>query len=637
MTLLFMPHPQFFQPLALNKMNISTPVGNFYTNDGNFLGIRYATGNRFEAPTSYSYPRSTYENDFGSSCPQICRELPSFCPYEISEDCLFLNIFVPKLMLPNFNTRLPVFMFIHGGSFETGSGSLKVLNGTFLANELQAIVVTFNYRLNIFGFTLENYGFKDQQMAIQWVHDYIQYFGGDGTKITLSGQSAGALSVVLHASTFPQNQLISGAMVMSMPALPFRSIDKARNEIKLLNIAIGCGDTVTLDCIKSKSMRELLNAKKNLKKDSISLSLQMTPVLDGVDIIDHPLNLVDNINIPMIVGSVSNETSYSIEKLLPIEIGIDSSTLVFKGLFGEKISRDLRLKEEFVGRNGLVRAMSDTMFSCPHLKSLQSANKYGYYWEVPFSGSDFDSQGGICGSNACHSIDIAFLFNEPGDIKEREVGAKFRMYVREFVHNGRPGRIQTVDWAPSAQSILSFTTNYSLTILNQHPRLVECEFWNKNIDFVNPKLNSQPQSNISFLIIVPLILVLLVIINLQNWLFLYTNYLRIQFKRPRSKVTVNGEEKMRLLTASMGLSPNPVDIIVEGLSFHRNGMNLLLNCSCKFRAGTMTAVIGPSGSGKTTLLSLVLIIDRFRDRLMTDIQKDSSNSIILRLQLWIHK
>jgi para-nitrobenzyl esterase len=123
---------------------------------------------------------------------------------KISEDCLYLNIWTPKL---NSTAQLPVILFIHGGGYVEGSGAVDVYAGENLAAK-GALVVTINYRLGVFGFlahpelTAESghhssgdYGVQDQIAALQWVNQNIAPFGGDPRNITIWGQSAGAGSV----------------------------------------------------------------------------------------------------------------------------------------------------------------------------------------------------------------------------------------------------------------------------------------------------------------------------------------------------------------------------------------------------------------------------------------------------------
>ena len=123
---------------------------------------------------------------------------------EISEDCLYLNVWTPAA---SASERHPVLLFIHGGANTEGSGSIAVYDGTGLASK-GVVVVTINYRLGPFGFfahpelTQEapyhasgNYGLLDQIAAVKWVKTNIAAFGGDPARITVAGQSAGAFGV----------------------------------------------------------------------------------------------------------------------------------------------------------------------------------------------------------------------------------------------------------------------------------------------------------------------------------------------------------------------------------------------------------------------------------------------------------
>lgn len=133
-----------------------------------------------------------------------------------SEDCLYLNIWKPKRSSKsnpeskgnhNHNNRrelLPVLVWIYGGAFIHGGSAKPEYMGNKLA-EKGVVVVSFNYRIGALGFLVStsdglygNYGLDDQKTAIQWVQDNIQAFGGDPHRITLFGESAGAMSIVLH-------------------------------------------------------------------------------------------------------------------------------------------------------------------------------------------------------------------------------------------------------------------------------------------------------------------------------------------------------------------------------------------------------------------------------------------------------
>lgn len=121
-----------------------------------------------------------------------------------SEDCLYVNIWTPNL---NRSAKQPVMVWIHGGAFIFGSGSLPLYSGAPLASK-GAVVVTFNYRLGQLGFFSHpalqkenpggpvNFGLLDQIAALKWVQQNIAQFGGDAGNVTIMGQSAGGKSVL---------------------------------------------------------------------------------------------------------------------------------------------------------------------------------------------------------------------------------------------------------------------------------------------------------------------------------------------------------------------------------------------------------------------------------------------------------
>lgn len=196
----------------------------------NYRGIPYAQPPvailRWAAPQPlprWSNVRSA--TSFGAVCPQDGVT-------DDSEDCLFLNIWTPKAAVDK-RQRLPVMVFFHGGYFVFGAGSLPVYDGSYLAASGNVVVVTLNYRLGALGFLAVpelgltgNYGVMDQRRALQWVADNIGAFGGDLRKVTIFGESAGAMSVGLHLFSVPANRdLFRAAIIESNPlAIPYPSL-----------------------------------------------------------------------------------------------------------------------------------------------------------------------------------------------------------------------------------------------------------------------------------------------------------------------------------------------------------------------------------------------------------------------------
>src|SRR3954462_15194922 len=178
---------------------------------------------------------------FGAACTQTLRSSGSgqwtseyMSPEApgVSEDCLFLNIWTPAALAGSARppANLPVLFWIYGGGFNEGSGAVAVYNGANLARK-GLIVVNVNYRVGSLGFMAHpglqteqggasgNYGIQDQIAALQWVRDNIKAFGGDATKVTIAGQSAGAMSVQALLVSPVAKGLFRGAIIQS-PAAP---------------------------------------------------------------------------------------------------------------------------------------------------------------------------------------------------------------------------------------------------------------------------------------------------------------------------------------------------------------------------------------------------------------------------------
>lgn len=173
--------------------------GGYYS----FQGIKYGKapiGNRrFKAPlpeTSWKGVKPAVRE--GASCPHRNMILENF---KGNEDCLFLNVYTPKLPDSDTNSKLPVLFWIHGGGFQFGNGNAFLYGPDYLIPE-NIILVTINYRLGALGFLNTgtpdapgNAGLKDQVLALKWVRDNIKSFGGDPNAVTIAGQSAGSASV----------------------------------------------------------------------------------------------------------------------------------------------------------------------------------------------------------------------------------------------------------------------------------------------------------------------------------------------------------------------------------------------------------------------------------------------------------
>lgn len=204
-----------------------------------YKGIRYATAGRWEYPTPVTRWEGTYQaTAYGAACYQprsfydeaqmpekafYYNEFRRGEHYDYSEDCLFLNVWTPADAGPD--AKLPVLFYIHGGGFTGGCGHEKHFDGPAWPTK-GVVAVTINYRLGPLGFLClpelsaeaghtGNYGLYDQLCALQWVHDNIAAFGGDPDRVTLMGQSAGAMSVQQLCLSPLTRGLAAGAVMSS--------------------------------------------------------------------------------------------------------------------------------------------------------------------------------------------------------------------------------------------------------------------------------------------------------------------------------------------------------------------------------------------------------------------------------------
>jgi len=253
-----------------------------------FLGIPYAAPPvgqlRWRPPRAlapWSGIRSA--SRFGPDCWQEPRV--ESLARSLSEDCLYLNIWAPADAAPR---SLPVMVWLHGGSFESGSGAEPSCDGAALAR-LGAVVVTLNYRLGIFGFlahpsltaesaegTSGNYGLLDQLAALAWIRDNIAGFGGDPARVTVFGVSAGAAAISLFLTAPLADGLFQQAILQSPgTARALSSLGEAESA--------GLSLSADLDALRKRSARDVLAMTPLLVPEVRGLTTPrpLRPIRDG--------------------------------------------------------------------------------------------------------------------------------------------------------------------------------------------------------------------------------------------------------------------------------------------------------------------------------------------------------------------
>jgi carboxylesterase type B len=251
-----------------------------------FRGVRFA-----DTPARFTYSQVARFDDSGevdattagADCSQPIGEVQSGS----SEDCLFANVWTPHLPRSGADdkkaTLKPVMLYLYGGGFTSGSGKNPNSDGTNLASRGDVVVVTVNYRVGSLGFLNfndgvhnGNYGISDMVTALEWVHKYIKYFGGDPDNVTLFGESAGALSTHVVLGVPKAKGLFHRAAMMSSPdgwprppkliSMPYYDSTEANYEAvtKVVLEQAGCLDAADdIACLSKLDGFELVNLPTN--------------------------------------------------------------------------------------------------------------------------------------------------------------------------------------------------------------------------------------------------------------------------------------------------------------------------------------------------------------------------------------
>jgi para-nitrobenzyl esterase len=232
---------------------------------------------------------------FAGACKQIAAGWNESLIATASEDCLYLNVWTPRL---EPGAKLPVMVWIHGGGFTGGSATDPTFSGERFASK-GVIVVSINYRLGIFGFLAHpelskassrassgNYGLLDQNAALRWVHANIARFGGDPSAVTVFGQSAGGGSVMFLLTSARAHGLLNRAIVESgasvggpMP-MSMHTLAEAEATGKLI-----AGD-LSVAALRQLSADELLQRWQDYSK--ANRSNNVGPVIDDYVIKEDP-------------------------------------------------------------------------------------------------------------------------------------------------------------------------------------------------------------------------------------------------------------------------------------------------------------------------------------------------------------
>ncbi len=435
-----------------------------------FLGIPFAAppigALRFRPPADaapWTAPLDAVH--YGPMCTQLLPSGKAVADGSV-EDCLTLNVWTPEADVK----KAPVFVWIHGGGFVTGSGSEAMYNGTRLARKSGAIVVSFNYRLGALGFvsypaiaseqgvaTLPSPGLLDQQAALRWVQRNIASFGGDPENVTLFGESAGGMSTCAHLAMPQSKGLFAHAIIQSGPCFGFLFVDKATAEDQgtRLATAVGCTDAGTMAaCLRSKSTQELLTALP-LREAFLGMPGDVFgPAIDGVTLPKAPYDAIaagEISKVPVILGTNVNE-GQSFLKLYGRDPTPAEARSILETLVGKAKADAVAGKYpvDTATKTALTDIITDGVFTCGTRRAARALRNAGvktwrYQFTYPYALFAFPEL------VATHGFEIPFvfgygLFGSSLSDADLEVVASVQGYWSRFGKSGDPNGAGAPAW-----------------------------------------------------------------------------------------------------------------------------------------------------------------------------------------------
>ncbi|KAK7041559.1 hypothetical protein VNI00_009146 [Paramarasmius palmivorus] len=405
-----------------------------------FTGIPYAQPPTGSLRFQYPQPWNGSEVDATALKPG-CPQFGTFenndlglNPWGISEDCLFLNVFTPHIPSNTSSSLKPVLLWIHGGANLNGLGSDATFDGGPFTSRTDTVLVTINYRLNIFGFlslndgvVTGNYALADKIAALQWVKNNIAAFGGDPDNVTIFGQSAGGWSIVDLLRSPPAKGLFHRAISQSGGASTFVTADSAAATAGPA-IAQVCNSTGTerLECLQALPWEVVLNLT--------NIVGWWPSVEDGVYVVAAPIDQISQgaeaINsVPFLLGFMPdegqsllgttispNETDF--EKALTTAFGTDLATRILQsGLWN--VSDEFTPYNATVNADGLntltcgaeqliAAAVNSSAFPTLHVYTMRRA--YGLSFFNPYGLCTFPVGEPDTPYYLCHSGDLYEVF-----------------------------------------------------------------------------------------------------------------------------------------------------------------------------------------------------------------------------------
>jgi len=398
-----------------------------------FRGIPFARAERFRAPQRVEpWTEVRDATEFGLTAPQnagLTEQLVGAQDRPSGEDCLVLNVFTPAA---DEGAR-PVMVWIHGGGFTSGAGSIPWYDGTNLARRGDIVVVTINYRLGALGFLQLGHldpafagsganGIRDQVMALEWVRDNIDAFGGDPGNVTIFGESAGGMSVGTLLGTPAAAGLFHGAIAQSGATAHTHTPEAAEWVTGAVLRALDLSPT-SVDGLLAAPVDKLLAAQATVEAGrSLAFAegegpqvgaLTFQPVVDGTVLPGPVLDAVAGgsaAGVPLVIGSTAEEWNlFHIRARATGGMSEEQLQRRVATLAGDRAGDVIDAYRSGAAETGpdavLCSIMTDHVFRIPAVRLAQAqlphaprVSMYRFDYASPALG-------------ACHAIDVPFAFD----------------------------------------------------------------------------------------------------------------------------------------------------------------------------------------------------------------------------------
>ncbi|GIU84344.1 MAG: para-nitrobenzyl esterase [Acidimicrobiales bacterium] len=385
-----------------------------------------------------------------------------------SEEALLVNVFTPAT-----EGRRPVLVWIHGGAFVSGSGSMALYDGSRLAARHDVVVVTINYRLGPFGFlylghlddelaSSGNVGILDMVRALEWVRDNVEAFGGDPSRVCIFGESAGGMSVATLLAVPAARGLFHRAVAQSGAA---HNVSDVRAAERVADRVMELTGATTLAELRELPTDALVEACAKLmaegalagSSEGVGL-LPFQPVCDGVVLPRQPLEAIRSgewAEVPVVVGTCRDEWNLFL-LMDPSQIDEDGLRRRIARIHPEPQRVIDLYREEFPSRSERelwAAVMTDVVFTIPAVRLAEAVCEagsevfcYSFEWPTPILG-------GMLGSP--HAIELPFLFGmieEPwsknfvGENPPRSLSDCMQEAWTSFAKSGRPESSGIGEW-----------------------------------------------------------------------------------------------------------------------------------------------------------------------------------------------